>query len=94
MFPVFSLVFFLGINLQPELFKEDIENSWALEGFSVKMSNMMKICLVNIALVSSLYSFIPQTFVQLCGYAFCDSYVANVPISPLVVVPTSHFYTS
>lgn len=58
MFPVFSLVLFLRIKLRPELFKEDGENSWAAVGFSAKMSNMRKVCLVDIALVSSLCSFI------------------------------------
>lgn len=55
---MFSLVFFLGIKLRPELFKEDGENSWAIVGFYSKMSNMRKVCLVDIALVSSLCSFI------------------------------------
>lgn len=51
MFPVFSLVFFLGSNSRPELFKEDGENSWTIVGFFAKMSNTRKVCLVDIALV-------------------------------------------
>ena len=64
MFPVFSLVFFLGIRLRPELFKEYGENSWAIVGFSAKMSNTRKVCSVDIALVASLCSFTLSAFGQ------------------------------
>lgn len=47
MFPGFSAVFILGINLRPELFKEDMEDSWATMGFSDEMSNMTKVGLVK-----------------------------------------------
>lgn len=47
MFPGFSMVFLLGINLRPELFKEDMENSWANMGPSAKIYNMTKVSLVK-----------------------------------------------
>ena len=46
-FPGFSMVFLLGINLRPELFKEDMENSWANMGTSAKIYNMTKVSLVK-----------------------------------------------
>lgn len=47
MFPGFSMVFLPGINLRPELFKEDTENSWANMGTSAKIYNMTKVSLVK-----------------------------------------------
>ena len=47
MFPGFSMVFLLGINLRPELFKEDMENSWANMGTFAKIYNMTEVSLVK-----------------------------------------------
>ena len=47
MFPGFSMVFLLGINLRPSMFKEDMENSWANMGTSAKIYNMTKVSLVK-----------------------------------------------
>lgn len=41
------MVFLLGINLRPELFKEDMENSWANMGTSAKIYNMTEVSLVK-----------------------------------------------